>query len=150
MHNQSGLQEKLKNNEGINGVTTGAARILFEGWLREIELGKSEGILMGSTIGFDRSFLSYHMPSINEYFHYRSIDVSSLKILLKRWAPNTVATDTPVGKKLHRSLPDIEDTLNELTFYQQFMPLDNIKPETIQPGSVLRTRPMVEKETGSS
>jgi oligoribonuclease len=72
--------------------------------------------LCGNSVWHDRRFLRRYMPLINGYFHYRNIDVSSLKELVKRWYP-----DLPPfhKKKNHLALEDIKESIQELKYYHQ-------------------------------
>lgn len=83
------------------------------GWL-EKRVGDGPPPLAGSTVGFDRAWLKATMPRLEALFHYRSIDVSSLKELNARWG---FAPKWDAGRKLHRALPDIEDSIDELRHY---------------------------------
>ncbi len=71
--------------------------------------------LCGNSIGQDRRFLAKHMPTLEKFFHYRNIDVSSIKELVKRWYPSL----PPFRKnKAHLALSDILESLNELKYYR--------------------------------
>jgi oligoribonuclease len=77
--------------------------------------------LLGSTIGFDKSFLAEADYSLLDLFSYRSIDVSSVKLLYNEWVTNEydyATSSAPKGNKMHRVIPDIIDTLAELDFYR--------------------------------
>jgi len=84
--------------------------------------------LCGSTIFFDRRMIARNLPVLNAYLHYRHIDVSTLKELVRRWFPpvyaalprNTgTAADGGAGGAAHRALPDILDSIAELRFYRE-------------------------------
>ena len=84
---------------------------------------KEKSPLCGNTIWQDRRFLVKHMPSLNEFLHYRNIDVSSIKELVKRWYPSL----PPFKKqKAHLSLIDIKESIDELRYYRQkvFLPIE--------------------------
>ncbi len=72
--------------------------------------------LAGSSVCFDRLFIRKFMPRLNAYLHYRHVDVSSFKEMVKRWYPER-ALPNGVGAK-HRALPDILDSLHELRYYR--------------------------------
>ncbi|XP_076245551.1 putative oligoribonuclease [Calliopsis andreniformis] len=73
--------------------------------------------LAGNTIYMDRLFLLKHMPSVNDYLHYRNIDVSSIKELAKRW--NRTVFESSAEKTLqHRALSDIKESIQELKHYK--------------------------------
>lgn len=79
--------------------------------------GPRESPLCGNSIWQDRRFLCRHMQSINEYLHYRIIDVSSVKELAKRWYPGIAQFE---GKKeAHRAMDDILESVEELKYYQE-------------------------------
>lgn len=72
-------------------------------------------VMAGNTVGFDRAWLKAKMPLLEALFHYRSIDVSSLKELNERWG---FAPQWQGDRKLHRALPDLEDSIAELRHYR--------------------------------
>lgn len=72
--------------------------------------------LCGNSIAQDRLFLRKYMPRVNEFLHYRMVDVSSLKELVKRWYPN--GPQAPSKNNSHRALDDIKESITELKFYQ--------------------------------
>ncbi|RYZ59990.1 MAG: oligoribonuclease [Proteobacteria bacterium] len=72
--------------------------------------------LCGNSIAQDRLFLRKYMPRVNEFLHYRMVDVSSLKELVKRWYPN--GPQAPNKNNSHRALDDIKESITELKFYQ--------------------------------
>ena len=73
--------------------------------------------LAGNSIGTDRRFLAAHLPEIEEYLHYRSVDVSTVKELARRWYPDALAA-APVKAGGHRALDDIRESLAELAYYR--------------------------------
>jgi oligoribonuclease len=73
--------------------------------------------LCGNSIGTDRRFLAAHLPEIEEWLHYRSIDVSTLKELCRRWYPDVLA-EAPPKKGSHRALDDIKESVAELAYYR--------------------------------
>ena len=84
--------------------------------------------LCGNSIAMDRSFLKTYMPALDEYFHYRSIDVSSVKELCKRWYHDAYAA-RPQKATAHRALDDIRESVAELRFYREhlFRPLAEVQ-----------------------
>ncbi|MGE5841873.1 MAG: oligoribonuclease, partial [Deltaproteobacteria bacterium] len=82
---------------------------------------KGESPLCGNSIWQDRRFLIKYMPKLEAFFHYRNIDVSSIKELVKRWYPSL-----PVykKKKAHLAMSDIRESINELKYYREkvFLP----------------------------
>jgi len=79
--------------------------------------------LAGNSIGTDRRFLAAQMPAVEDYLHYRSVDVSTLKELVRRWFPE-VAAAAPVKAGGHRAMDDIKESLAELAYYRRtvFLP----------------------------
>ncbi len=73
--------------------------------------------LCGNSIGTDRRFLAAHLPEIDEYLHYRSIDVSTVKELARRWHPEVLA-HAPRKAGHHRALGDILESIAELAYYR--------------------------------
>lgn len=73
--------------------------------------------LCGNSIGTDRRFLAHFLPEIDSYLHYRSIDVSTVKELVRRWYPETLAA-APEKQGSHRALEDIRESIAELRFYR--------------------------------
>lgn len=73
--------------------------------------------LCGNSIGTDRRFLAVHTPEIEEFLHYRSIDVSTIKELARRWYPG-VLNKAPKKAGGHRALDDIRESLTELAYYR--------------------------------
>ena len=77
---------------------------------------KGESPLCGNSVWQDRQFLKRHMPTLEEFFHYRNIDVSSIKELVRRWYPSL----PPYEKRTsHRALSDIKESINELRYYRK-------------------------------
>jgi oligoribonuclease len=77
--------------------------------------GKSP--LAGNSVGVDRNFIARDMPRLNEYLHYRTVDVSSIKELARRWYPKTYFA-APAKTGNHRALGDIQDSIAELAYYR--------------------------------
>jgi oligoribonuclease len=76
--------------------------------------------LCGNSIGVDRRFLDRYLPELDGYLHYRSIDVSSLKELCRRWYPD-VYRRRPAKAESHRALADVHDSIAELAYYRAEM-----------------------------
>ena len=74
--------------------------------------------LCGNSIGTDRRFLARWFPAIEDYLHYRSVDVSTIKELTKRWYPSALSS-APKKARGHRALDDIRESLTELRFYRE-------------------------------
>ncbi len=73
--------------------------------------------MCGNSICQDRRFLARHMPQLEAYFHYRNLDVSTLKELVKRWKPELAAGLTKLGK--HEALVDIYESIEEMKYYRE-------------------------------
>lgn len=73
--------------------------------------------LCGNSVHQDRRFLARYMPKLDAYLHYRNIDVSTVKELVRRWYPN--GPQPPEKKHAHLALDDIRESIEELRFYQQ-------------------------------
>lgn len=111
MHEKSGLWEAARTH----GVSTAEAEVSVLEWLDSVG-DTSMDPLCGNNVGFDRSMLKAQMWRIEERFHYRVIDVSSVKELCRRYNPPVYA-GLGTKQELHRSGPDLEDTLAEFRFY---------------------------------
>jgi oligoribonuclease len=113
MHTESGLIEEIPN-----GVSLADAEYqVLEYILQFVPTGQSAP-LAGNTIGTDRSFLSKYMPRVDNHLHYRSVDVSSIKELSRRWFPR-VYFNAPAKNGGHRALADILESIRELDYYRK-------------------------------
>ncbi len=74
--------------------------------------------LCGNSIGTDRRFLALHLPAVENHLHYRSVDVSTIKELARRWYPEILA-EAPQKATAHRALDDIRESVAELAFYRE-------------------------------
>src|SRR5205085_7763476 len=85
--------------------------------------------LCGNSIGTDRRFLAAYLPEVDKFFHYRSIDVSTVKELCKRWYPAAYAS-APDKASHHRALDDIRESVKELRHYRDtiFVPAASPAP----------------------
>jgi oligoribonuclease len=92
--------------------------------------------LAGNSIGTDRRFLTAHLPEIEEYLHYRSIDVSTIKELAGRWYPEAMAK-APTKAGGHRAMDDIRESVAELAYYRSTV----FRPEDDGSGSPASTTP---------
>ncbi|KAL5284129.1 REXO2 family protein [Megaselia abdita] len=112
-HGDSGLTEECRNST----LTTEKAESLLLEFLKT-NIPEKSCPLAGNSIYVDRMFLNSYMPRLNDYMHYRIIDVSSIKELCRRWNP-PVFSKQPKKRLAHRSLDDIKDTIEELKFYKE-------------------------------
>jgi oligoribonuclease len=111
MHQESGLLEEIPD-----GLSLEAAQEQVLDYLRQYcEPGKSP--LAGNTVGMDRNFIARDMPELHQFIHYRTIDVSSIKELARRWYPKAYFT-APEKTGNHRALADIQDSIAELLHYR--------------------------------
>jgi oligoribonuclease len=85
--------------------------------------------LCGNSIGMDRRFLAAYLPDIENWLHYRSVDVSSIKELVKRWYPR-LEGNRPPKQGSHRALDDIRASVEELRFYRSSVFLPGASPAT--------------------
>jgi oligoribonuclease len=87
--------------------------------------------LCGSSIGTDRRFLAAQLPEIENWLHYRSVDVSTVKELCRRWYPDSFK-GTPPKRTTHRALDDIRESIAELAYYRStiFVPASATQPPT--------------------
>jgi oligoribonuclease len=114
MHERSGLLTEI----GTVGVPLeDAGRTILEYIKGHVPTPKTVP-LCGNSIGMDRRFLDRYLPEIEEHLHYRSIDVSSIKELCRRWYPQPFS-DRPQKTDAHRALPDIAASIAELRYYRE-------------------------------
>lgn len=113
-HGESGLTQRVRDSR-ISQAEAEAQTIAFlEKWVPK---GKSP--ICGNSIGQDRRFLYKYMPALEAYFHYRYLDVSTLKILAERWAPGVKEGFVKTGT--HQALDDIRESIAELKYYRQHL-----------------------------
>ncbi len=111
-HNASGLVKRVQASNVSENDAVEQTIAFLEPW---VDAGVSP--LCGNTIGQDRRFLVRHMPQLDAYFHYRSIDVSTLKELAKRWDPQMLKGFKKKGA--HLALDDILESIEELKYYRK-------------------------------
>lgn len=117
-HGKSGLSERVRNST----VTARDAEQATLGFLTDwIAVGESP--MCGNSICQDRRFLAREMPELECYFHYRNLDVSTIKEIANRWRPELLAGLRKKGS--HLAMDDIRDSIAELSYYRQhFFRLD--------------------------
>ncbi|HET6546470.1 MAG TPA: oligoribonuclease [Rhodanobacteraceae bacterium] len=115
-HGKSGLWQRVLDSEVD---TAGAEAVTVEFLAQWLPPGKSP--MCGSSICQDRRFLYRLMPRLERYFHYRNLDVSTLKELARRWAPEVARGFSK--ESAHTALSDIHDSIAELRYYRLFMGL---------------------------
>ena len=114
MHTRSGLLEAIAASD-VSLADAGRATLDFI--RRHVPTPRSVP-LCGNSIGTDRRFLAAWLPEIENYLHYRSVDVSTLKELALRWAPE-VLESAPKKSSSHRALDDIRESVAELRYYRE-------------------------------
>jgi oligoribonuclease len=113
MHTSSGLLTQIEDSK-LSLADAGAQTLAF---LKEHIPEPRTVPLAGNSIGTDRRFLAAELPEIEEWLHYRSVDVSTIKELARRWYPQVLAGAPPkVGS--HRALDDIRESVAELRYYR--------------------------------
>jgi len=113
MHTKSGLI-----NEIADGVSVGEAELKVLEYLQGLIPEGQRPPLAGNSIGTDRSFLTRYMPRLDDYLHYRNVDVSSIKELARRWYPRAYF-NSPAKTGDHRALADIRESIRELAYYRE-------------------------------
>lgn len=118
MHTDNGLWKDCQEN-GVSMADAEEAIVDFLTGHGVSNDRKTGDPMVGSSIHFDRSFFAEHMPEVDGLFHYRNVDVSSVKELCKRWNPGLYAQldEGTVKQEKHRAIEDCEDTAGELKFY---------------------------------
>ncbi len=110
-HGRSGLTARVK----ASGITEAQAQSILIDFLRPwVPPGKSP--MCGNSIGQDRRFMARTMPELEAYFHYRNLDVSTVKELCKRWRPEVAKAFAK--RSAHTALADIEESIDELRHYR--------------------------------
>jgi len=110
-HTANGLIDAVRDSE----ISMATAEIRTLEFLNKY-CTPGQSLLCGNTIGQDRRFLRAHMPDLQDFFHYRSIDVTSVKELACRWYPDVKGFRKPSG---HRALDDIKGSIEELRHYRK-------------------------------
>lgn len=118
-HGKSGLIERVRQSSFSEQQAEEITLAFLQQWVPE-----NCSPICGNTIGQDRRFLFNYMPKLEKYFHYRYLDVSTIKELAKRWKPEILKGITKQGT--HQALDDIRDSISELVYYRQhFFNLDH-------------------------
>ena len=112
MHTNSGLITEISS-----GISVSAAEDLIIKYLKSASTIAGKSPLAGNSVSVDRSFIARDMPRLNDYLHYRTIDVSSVKELARRWNAK-VYFNSPAKTGNHRALGDIQDSIAELAHYR--------------------------------
>ena len=113
-HGRSGLIDRVKASE----IDEAHAQAQVIEWLSQyVTAGKSP--MCGNSICQDRRFLANHMPALEAFFHYRNLDVSTLKELARRWKPAVL--DGIKKAQAHTALADVHESIDELLHYRQHL-----------------------------
>ena len=120
MHSRSGLTEEVR----ASTIDVAAAQEMVLDYIRTHVPSPKTAPLCGNSIATDRGFLARDMPELDEFLHYRMIDVSSIKELCRRWYPR-IYYGQPEKGLAHRALADIQESIRELRYYRRtaFVPL---------------------------
>ena len=124
MHTSSGLLEELDK-----GTTLLDAQERVLAYVKEHVPTARKAPLAGNSVYVDRGFLNRDMPALDEYLHYRLVDVSSIKELVRRWFPR-VYFNSPGKHGGHRALADIRESIEELRFYREAVFVPQPGPDT--------------------
>jgi oligoribonuclease len=112
MHTTSGLITQIPE-----GITVKAAEDAILAYLESAGTVAGKSPLAGNSVSVDRNFIARDMSRLNEYLHYRTVDVSSIKELARRWYPK-IYFAAPAKTGNHRALGDIQDSIEELKYYR--------------------------------
>src|SRR5690606_18647606 len=105
-----------------------AERMVLD-YIRQWVPAERQAPLAGNSIASDRGFINRYMPELDQFLHYRMIDVSSLKELARRWYPRVYFGQPEKGMS-HRALADIRESIRELEFYRRAMLVPGEGPST--------------------
>ena len=111
-HGKSGLTQRVRESS----IDSAEAERLTIEFLSKF-VPKNRSPICGNSICQDRRFLARHMPKLEAYFHYRNLDVSTIKELTRRWAPEVSKLYTK--DSTHLAMDDIKDSIDELQFYRK-------------------------------
>ncbi len=114
MHTKSGLIEEVR----ASTIDLATAETMALDYIRDHVKQAKTAPLAGNSIATDRGFLARDMPKLDDYLHYRMIDVSSIKELCRRWYPR-IYFGQPEKGLAHRALADIHESIRELRYYRQ-------------------------------
>lgn len=112
-HTRSGLLDRARRE----GVSLAEAELQTVKFIRK-HCKPGTAPLCGNSVWQDKRFLEQYMPGVLDVLHYRIVDVSSIKLMVKHWCPNTPA---PAKQETHRALADIEESIKELRFYRSLV-----------------------------
>jgi oligoribonuclease len=113
-HRRSGLWQRVLESDITAGQAEAQTIAFLQQWI-----GAGASPMCGNSICQDRRFLHRQMPRLERYFHYRNLDVSTIKELARRWAPQVLAGVAKTSN--HTALSDVHDSIDELRHYRRFM-----------------------------
>ena len=113
-HGNSGLIDKVRASSLTEAEVEQAALAFIKQYI-----GPSKSPMCGNSIGQDRRFMANYMPTLETYFHYRNLDVSTLKELARRWYPRIY--DGYKKETRHTALADVYESIDELKYYRENM-----------------------------
>ena len=111
-HGKSGLTQRCRDSQISLDQATEQSLAFVQEWVPQ---GKSP--MCGNSIGQDRRFINKYMPDFEEHFHYRNLDVSTIKELARRWKPEVLESVVKTGA--HLALDDIKESIAELKVYRE-------------------------------
>ncbi|QZY52411.1 oligoribonuclease [Leucobacter tenebrionis] len=133
MHTESGLLPRIEN-----GVSLEEAEQRVLDYLSRLVTPGRRPLVAGNTIGMDRRFVSKYLPKLDERLHYRSIDVSTIKELSRRWYP-AAYFGAPAKRGGHRALADIAESIQELAYFRSTAMIPAPGPDKAASEAVART-----------
>lgn len=110
-HGKSGLTQRCRESQITLKTAEQETLAFFAKWV-----AKGVSPMCGNSIGQDRRFINKYMPEFEDYFHYRNLDVSTIKELARRWKPEVLAKVSKKG--VHLALDDIRESIEELKVYR--------------------------------
>ena len=110
-HTRSGLVDKVR----ASTLTEAQAQAQLLDFVKRF-VGRQRSPMCGNTIGQDRRFLAKYMPQFEDYFHYRNIDVSTIKELARRWRPDLMSGFKK--QQAHTALADVHESIDELAYWR--------------------------------
>jgi oligoribonuclease len=113
-HGASGLIERVRESKY---TAESAEKRVLE--VLNVLVEPNSSPMCGNSICQDRRFLARHMPTLEKFFHYRNLDVSTLKELARRWAPSVMSGFVKQGE--HKALADIQESIRELAYYREHL-----------------------------
>lgn len=117
-HNRSGLVDRVKASQHDEDEAVSETIAFLDQWVPA-----NASPMCGNTICQDRRFMARHLPKLEAWFHYRNLDVSTLKILMQRWRPELESGFTKSGA--HLALDDIRESIEEMRYYREhFLRMD--------------------------